>query len=102
MNNQYWVDRRSTDEVTKRTPHDIDRFEHEGGPGPDDTRQQRRDDPPVVPTEIAQPELPLAVACPRCDGKDIRMQSAAGARMAADPSPHRYSFTRPLAVAAGL
>ena len=71
-------ERAITDEVTKRMPHDIDRFEDEGGPGPEDTRHQRHG-PPAIPTEIAQPELPLPVACPRCDGKDIRRKSAEGA-----------------------
>ena len=86
MNNQNWDERQFADEATKRTPQAIDRFENEGGPGPEDTRNQRRDDPPEIPTKIAPPELPLAVASPSCDGKDIRTQSAAGASMAADPS----------------
>ena len=86
MSNQNWDERQFADEATKRTPQAIDRFEDEGGPGPKDTRNQRRDDPPGIPTKIAPPELPLAVASPSCDGKDIRTQSAAGARMATDPS----------------
>src|SRR5258707_14247241 len=84
INNHYRVERRDSDEVTKRTPQDIDRFEDEGGPGSEDARHQSRDNPPVVPQGIIQPELPLPVACPRCDGKDIRMQPAEGAHMAAD------------------
>jgi len=82
MNKQNSVERRITDEATKRTPQDIDRFKDEGGPGPQDTRNQRGDDP----TEIAQPEWARPVASPGCDGTDIRMQSTAGAGMAADPS----------------
>jgi len=82
MNEQNWVERRITDEATKRAPQDIDRFEDGGGPGQQDTHNQRRD----VPTEIAQPEMPQPVACPRCDGTEIPMQSAAGVHMAADPS----------------
>ena len=80
MTNQNWVDRRLTDEATKRTPQDIDRFEDEGGPGPQDTRNLRRDDL----TETAPPELPRPVACPKCDEKDIRVQSAAGASVDGD------------------
>ena len=80
MNNQNWVDRRITDEAAKRTPQDIDRFEDEGGPGPQDTRNLRRDDL----TETAQPELPRPSACPSCDGNDIRVQSAAGASVDGD------------------
>ena len=86
MNNHYRDERRDSDEATKRTPHDIDRFEDEGGPGPEDTRHQQHDGPPVVPKEIVQPELPLPVASARSDGKDIRMEPAEGAQMAADPS----------------
>lgn len=86
MKNHSCVELRLTDEVTNPTPLDVDRFEDEGGPDPEDTRHQRRVDPTVVPTEIDQPELPLPVACPSCDGEVIRMQSAARARMAADPS----------------
>ena len=82
MTNQNWVDRRLTDEVTKRTPQDIDRFEDEGGPGPQDTRNQRRDDL----TETAPPELPRHFACPKCDEEDIRVQSAAGASVDGDAS----------------
>ncbi len=82
MNNQNWVERRITDEAAKRAPQDIDRFEDEGGPGPEDTRQQRPNDPP----ERVQPELPRPSACPSCDGNDTRMQSPAGVHMAADPS----------------
>jgi len=82
MNTHYRVDRRGNDEVTKRTPHDIDRFEDEGGPGPEDIRHQRRENP----SEVAQPKVPLSVACPRCDGKEIGGKSAEGARASADPS----------------
>jgi hypothetical protein len=82
MNNQYFGDPQFTDEITKRTPHDIDRFEDEGGPGPEATRHQRRENP----TEVAQPEVPLPVECPRCDGKEIGGKSAEGACASADPS----------------
>jgi hypothetical protein len=66
MNNQRLVERRDTDEPSGRTAQDIDRFEDEGGPGPEDTRSQRRGDAP----EIARPELPLSAACPTCDGTE--------------------------------
>ena len=83
MNNQNWLERRASDEAAKRTSQDIDRFEDEGGPGPQDTPNQRRD----VPTEISQLELARPIASPTHDeGTDIPMQSAAGSRMAADPS----------------
>ena len=76
MNNQSSAERRSTDAVSKRIPQDIDRFENEGGPGPEDTRHQRPDDAPVVPMEVAQPELPLPIACPKCGGEEIPMHEA--------------------------
>jgi hypothetical protein len=82
MNNQNWVERRITDEAAKLAPQDIDRFEDEGGPGPEDTRQQHPNDPP----ESVQPESPRPSACPSCDGNDTRMQSTAEVRTAADPS----------------
>jgi hypothetical protein len=83
MNNQSSAEPLFTDAVTKRVPQDIDRFEDEGGPGPEDTRHPRPDNPPIVPMEVVQPELPLSIACPKCGGEDIQMQEAAGA---ADPS----------------
>jgi hypothetical protein len=82
MNKQYWVEQRITEQAAKRTPQDNDRFECEGGPGPQDTRNEPQD----VPTEIAQPELTGPVATPRCDGTDTQMQSDAGDCMTADPS----------------
>jgi hypothetical protein len=83
MNNQSAAERRNTEAVTKPIPQDIDRFEDEGGPAPADTRQQHPDDAPVVPMEVAQPEFPLPIACPKCGGEDIPTQEAAGA---ADPN----------------
>ena len=80
MNNQYWAERRMIDAATKRNPQDIDRFEDEGGPGPEDTRHQRPDDAPVVPMEAAQPELPQPIAGPKCGGEDIPMHEAAWGR----------------------
>jgi hypothetical protein len=82
MNNDNWVERRITDEAAKRAPQDVDRFENEGGPGPEDNPKERRADA----TGIVQPELPRPVASPRCDGTDIPTQSVAGDRVAADPT----------------
>jgi hypothetical protein len=82
MNKQYWVEQRITEQAAKRTPQDNDRFECEGGPGPQDTRNEPQD----VPTEIAQPELTGPVATPTCGGTGTQMQSDAGDCMIADPS----------------
>ncbi len=83
MNKQSSKERRSTDAVTKCMSPDIDRFEAEGGPAPEDTRHQRSADAPVVPTEVSQPEWPLPLVCPKCGGEDIGTQQAAAE---ADPS----------------
>jgi hypothetical protein len=82
MNKHYWFEQRITEQAAKHTPQEIDRFECEGGPGPQDTRNEPQD----VPTKIAEPELTGPVATPRCDGTNTQMQSDAGACMAADPS----------------
>ena len=82
MTNQYRVDRRLTDDATKRTPQQIDRVEDECGPAPQDTRDPRPDDL----TETAQPESPQPIIFPTCDENDIRTQPAAGSRMDGDAS----------------
>ncbi len=83
MNSKTAAERRLADATSKPIPQEIDRFEDEGGPGPVDTRQQLLDDAPDVRPEVAQAELSVPVACPKCDGQYIRTQEAAGA---ADPS----------------
>ena len=70
MTDQNRVEPQTTDEATKRTLQDIDRFEDEGGAG----RKNTRDERPDFATEIVQPELPRPI------------QSAAEVRIAADPS----------------
>ena len=60
-------------------PQDIDRFENEGGPGAEDTRQQRPDAALVVPMEAAQLDLPQPIAGPKCGGEEIPMDEASGA-----------------------
>ena len=79
MNSQFLAQRRITDAASKCIPQDIDRFENEGGPGPEDTRQQRPDAAPVVPMEVAQLELPQPIAGPKCGGEEIPMHEATGA-----------------------
>ena len=83
MNNQYFGERAITDEATKRTPHDIDRFEDEGGPGPEDTRHQR--DGRRSRRKLPSPNCRYPSQCPKCDGKEIRGIGRGGSA-AADPS----------------
>jgi hypothetical protein len=82
MNKQYWDEQRITEQAATRTLQDVDRFECETGPGPQETQIELED----VPTNIAQPESSGPVATPRCDGTDTRVQSDGEAAMAADPS----------------
>jgi hypothetical protein len=82
INKQYSDEQRIAEQATKRTPQDIDRFERGAGSGPQDSRNE----PQVVRTNIAQPELPGPVATPRCDGTDTPMQSDEETCVAADPS----------------
>jgi hypothetical protein len=70
MTDQNVVEARVTGEAVKGTLEDIDRFEDEGGAGPDNTRDER----PDVATEIVHPELPRPI------------ESAAEVSIAAYPS----------------
>lgn len=54
MNNERRPGLRSTDPGGNRDSRALDRFEDEGGPGPEDTRDQRRDAPPSAPTEAPE------------------------------------------------
>ena len=70
MTDQNRVEPQITDEATKRSLQDIDRFETRAGLG----GKIRRDERPDVATEIVQPELPRPKV------------SAAEVRITADPS----------------
>ena len=70
MTNQNVLETQVTDLATKGTLQDIDRFQDEGGAGPESLRGER----PDVATEIVGPELPRPI------------ESAAEAGIAADPS----------------
>jgi hypothetical protein len=55
MNVHLRDERRLADAITGRTPDALDRWEDEGGAGREDTRSQRRDEPPSHAKEVAEP-----------------------------------------------
>ncbi len=56
MNVQQRDEQRSADAVTRRTAEALDGWEDEGGVGREDTRSQRRDEPPPLAGEVAEPQ----------------------------------------------
>ncbi len=59
MNVQHRDERQSADAVTGRAEA-LDRWEDEGGVGREDTPSQRRDEPPSLATDVAEPKGPVS------------------------------------------
>jgi hypothetical protein len=84
MNDQHRDERQSADAVTG-CAEALDRWEDEGGVGREDTPGQRRDEPPSVATEVAEPKGPFVGTNLRLFG--LPLEVALAARWAAGAGP---------------